>query len=155
MIFVQYLTILFGCTDVRWLEATCPDSSRQSRGFRQRDLATSRVAQISYYSQRETPRVVAAALLVRSLSHPGGRRGWWWVSFEYSASIPSIVARRCTAAAKDALALRQRGGRGFVTATCHLHAACACSPFGLWPPAGLSLLVKLFCWHVHATVATG
>ena len=41
--FVQYLTILFGCTGVRWLDATCTDSFRQSHGFRQCDLATSRV----------------------------------------------------------------------------------------------------------------
>ena len=46
-------------------------------------------------------------------------RGWWWVSFEYSARYSRSVARRCTDAAKDALALESWVGFR------HCHVSCA------------------------------
>ena len=127
--FVQYLTILFGCTGVRWLDATCTDSSRQLHGFRQRDLATSRVSK--WRSSRATP---CARYLAPRTSHPpcvtfSPRRkigvGGGFL-FDFSGSILRVL--RDSAPPLPKMLWPWRRGSGFVTATCHMHAACVYSP---------------------------
>ena len=141
--FVQYLTILFGCTGVRWLEATCTDSSRQLHGFRQRDLATSRVAQLACYSLREVPRTPDVAPPVCYVLTQEEDRGRWWVSFRLLRLDTPCVARQCTAAAKDALALASWVGFRH----CHVSYARGMCLFPLdpWPQPDSPWSARLFC----------
>ena len=131
--FVQYLTILFGCTGVRWLDATCTDSSRQSHGFRQRDLAISRVAQLACYSLREVPHTLDVAPPVCHVHTQEEDRGRRWVSFDHAFDFSGSILRvlRDSAPPLPKMLWPWSRGLGFVTATCHMHAVCVYSPLTL------------------------
>ena len=97
--------------------------------FRQRDLATSRVAQLACYSLREVPRTPDVAPPVCYVLTQEEDRGRRWVSFDFSGSILRVL--RDSAPPLPKMLWPWRRGPGFVTATCHMHAVCVYSPSAL------------------------